>query len=86
VRVVDVVGAVLTATVGEPRRGGGHSAEAGRVDVIGPLSAPTPTPAALMLNEDEVIYDAHRLELIPIGHASHGLGDVRTFPFGFLKI
>jgi hypothetical protein len=33
-----------------------------------------------------VIYDAHRLELIPTGHASHGLGDVRTFPFGFLKI
>ena len=33
-----------------------------------------------------MIYDAHRLELIPTGHASHGLGDVRTFPFGFLKI
>ena len=33
-----------------------------------------------------MIYDAHRLELLPTGHASHGLGDVCTFPFGFLKI
>jgi hypothetical protein len=36
------VGAVLTATVGEPRRDASHSAEAGRVDVIGhPVRADT---------------------------------------------
>jgi hypothetical protein len=37
------------------------------------------------LDEDEVILDAHRL-VLPTGNASHSLGDVCTFPLGFLKI
>jgi hypothetical protein len=26
------------------------------------------------------------LDLLPTGHATNGLGDVRTFPFGFLEV